>query len=180
MSEKLSRSEIKRQFKQIEGAAKELADLGDADLSKLSCSEMVKEEILLCRSTKGGARKRQVKYIAKLLQREDLDEILQFLKDRRGSKIKENRFHHEIERLRDGIINEALETYDECRKNHEEWEMDWESESIAHVVQLYPFIDELDIRRCAYNYARSRNRTHYRELFRLLKAASEKQKMNEF
>ena len=36
-------------------------------------------------------------------------------------------------------------------------------------------IDEKDLRRCAYQYVRTRNKTYYRELFRMIKAAIESQ-----
>ncbi|PID72990.1 MAG: hypothetical protein CR992_00465, partial [Desulfobacterales bacterium] len=58
MTGKISKSEMKRRFKQVEEAAAELALLSDNDLKKLPASDLVKEEIVACRSVKAGARKR--------------------------------------------------------------------------------------------------------------------------
>jgi len=179
MTERISRSEQKRQFKRVESIARELSDLSSADLKRLPASEPLKEEITLCWKTKSGARKRQIKYIAKMLQSEPLDEILQFLQQKKGSKLEENRRQHEAERLRDTIINDALSAYDECRKYREEWDLNWESSAISSTVQHYPEIDENELRRSAYQYARSRSKTHYRELFRILKAAGEKVRLQD-
>jgi ribosome-associated protein len=44
-------------------------------------------------------------------------------------------------------------------------------------VELYPDIDEREVRVTAHNYARSRNKAHYRELFRIIRGAAEKQRL---
>ena len=179
MEERISRSEQKRQFRQTESAARELSELSDLDLKRLPAGDGLKDEIILCRKTKAGAKKRQIKYIAKMLQREDLGGILLFLQERKGSRLEENRFQHEAERLRDSIVDDALSAYDQCRKHQEQWELSWHSEAIGHVVSRFPDIDENELRRSAHQYARSRSKTHYRELFRIIKAAAEKNRVAE-
>ncbi len=178
MEERISRSEQKRQFKQLESAAKELSELSDLDLRRLPGSDEVKDEIVLCRKTKAGAKKRQIKYIAKILKNEDLVEILRFLQEKKGSKLRENQFQHEAERLRDSIVDDALLAYDDCRKFQEKWELDWQSNAIDYVVTRFPDIDENELRRSAHQYARNRSKTHYRELFRIIKAAGEKNRLS--
>ena len=177
MTEKISRSEQKRQHKQVEDAAKEISELGVQEIKRLPGSDELKDEILALRKTKGGARKRQIKYIAKVLKSEPHEEILQFLKQEKGSKIEENRFQHDVEKLRDSIINDALESYDECRQYREPWEIDYDSSAIEAVVNEFPAIDEQELRRSAHQYARNRNKVHYRELFRLIKAAADKKRL---
>lgn len=179
MSERISRSEQKRQHKQIEDAARELAALSPHELKRLPGSDELKSEIAALRTTKGGARKRQIKYIAKIMKREPHDEILQFLQQEKGSRIEENRFSHEIEKLRDNVITEALEAYDESRRCQEPWDINYESRMIRQVVETYPLIDELEVRRSAHQYARTRNKVHYRELYRLIKAAAEKKRLSD-
>ena len=49
MTERISKSEMKRRFKQEEEAALELALLSDKDLKKLEVSQELKDEIILCR-----------------------------------------------------------------------------------------------------------------------------------
>ena len=55
-------------------------------------------------------------------------------------------------------------------------EMDWPSDLLEGIVAEYSHIDELELRRSAYQYARTRNKSHSRELFRILRAAAEKQR----
>ena len=174
--EKVSRSEQKRRFKLIEAAAKELSVLGDSELTKLPGSDRLNYEIVAVRKTKGGARKRQIKYVAKILQEEPVDEILSFLQQIRGSKLEENRFHRTAEKMRDAIIDDALQEYENCIQGSRQMEIDWHSEVIRKTMDALPELDEHEVRRSAYQYARNRNKTYYRELFRLLKAAADKKR----
>ena len=177
MTEKISRSEQKRLHKQIEDAAKELVALGSQEVQRLPCSSEMKKEIAATAAMKGGARKRQIKYVAKLIKQENPEEILRHLQEEKGSKLEQNRFQHLIERIRDTIVNEALELYEESRRFGEEWEPGYESSEIEQTVARFPEIDEMDLRRAAYQYAKNRNKVYYRELFRLLKAAAEKRSL---
>lgn len=175
--EQFSKSELKRQHKQIESAAREIVRLNDNELKRLNLGAAVIEAVGLCRQLKGGALKRQIKYLTKLLKQEALDEILRLLALQKGSKLQANKLHHQAERWRDAIINEALDAREESIRSGAAMEMDWPSEAIAEAVACYPDIDEAELRRSAHQYARSRNRVHSRELFRLLKAAAEKQRL---
>ena len=174
--ERLSKSELKRQHKQVEAAAKEITALNDAELTQLQLDPELIEEARLCRTLKGGALKRQVKYVAKLLKQADLDNLLSQLAQMKGSRLAENKAHHKAERLRDAIINEALDFRNECLQEGVTMEMEWPSETLALVVEDFDDIDELELRRSAYQYAKTRNRVHSRELFRVLRAAAEKQR----
>jgi ribosome-associated protein len=178
MVEKISRSEQKRLFKQVEALAAELAELSDNDLKKFPGNEEVKAEIIECRGLKAGARKRQIKYLAKVLRQYSLDEIYSYLKDRKGSSLQENQVFHQSERWRDVIINDAMEVFDQCRRERAEFEPDFHSENISSLTLECPDIDEKDLRRCTYQYVRTRNKTYYRELFRIVKAAIEGQSRN--
>lgn len=176
MTERLSKSEMKRRFKQEEEAASELALLSDKHLKKLDVSQELKEEIVLCRNVKGGSRKRQVKYLAKLMRDENVSDILDFLAARKGSKLKENKLHHEAERLRDAVITEAIEEQQLCLKNRIPWEPDWEGYEIDALVARYP-IDSGDLRRTIHQYVKTRFHNHYKEVFRIVKAALEKDQL---
>lgn len=171
MTEIISRSEQKRRLKRIEDTAAELAELTNKDLAKFPGSEEMKKEIVAIRELKGGSRKRQIKHLAKVMRQEEIDPIYDFLAERKGSHQKEDNILHEAERLRDTIINEALEDRDECRMRHDDWEPDWQSRILAGVVARYPGFDEDGARKSIYQYVKTRNRMHYRELFRIIKAA---------
>jgi ribosome-associated protein len=175
MVEKISRSEQKRLFKQVEELAAELAELSDNDLKKFPGNDEVKSEIVASRGLKAGARKRQIKYLAKVLRQYSLDEIYVYLKARKGSSLQENQLFHQAERWRDVIINDAMEVSDNCRRERAVFEPDFHSENVRNAVRELQDIDEKDLRRCTYQYVRTRNKTYYRELFRMIKAAIEGQ-----
>ncbi len=176
MAEKISRSEQKRLFKQVEKLAAELAELSDNDLKSFPCNEEIKEEIALCRACKAGARKRQVKYLAKLLRQQDtLKGMYEWMNRRKGSQLKQNQLVHQAERWRDVLINEAMELNDLCRAEQVPLEVDYPSEMIPQLQAELPSLDIRDVKRSAYQYVRSRNKSHYRELYRMIKAALELQ-----
>jgi len=175
MTDRLSKSEVKRQFKRIEEAAKELAEFSDKDIDKLPGSTFFHEEIKTTRGLKSGARKRQIKYLAKIMREEPLEDILKHLAAEKGSKIKNDQLLHEAERLRDAIINEAIEDQQECLQEGYPWEPDWESDLIPDVVEKYSTLQENEVKKTTYNYVKSRHISHYRELFRMLRSAIEYQ-----
>ena len=174
MTERISKSARKRRFKDEENAARELSELSDGDLKHLPAGKGVKDEIVRCRGLKSGARKRQIKYLAKVMREDSVDNILEFLAERKGSKVKENALHREAERVRDVLINEAIAQQQYCLQLGEEWEPDWSGEELEAVVNRYS-LDEGDLRRSVYQYVRTRFNNHYRETFRIIKAALEKE-----
>ncbi len=179
MNEKISRSELKRQHKRIEKIAQELAGLGDQELNRMPGSDEIKCQIRASRKNKGGDRKRQIKYIAKILKQEPVAEILNFLSREKGSKLEKDHFLRDVEQWRDRIITEALAACGMARSFQEPWEIDYASSSINEMLEQLPEINEQDIRQAVYQYVRSRNRKYYRELFRIIMAAAEKQKLKE-
>jgi ribosome-associated protein len=176
MSERISKSEKKRQFKREEEAATELAMLSDNDLKKLPVGDELKKEIIKCRGVKAGARNRQIKYLAKVMREESVSEIFEFLEEKKGSKLKQNKLHHEAERVRDSVINEAIEYQQYCLRNNLRWEPDWPGRDLDAVLERYD-LDEGDFRRTIHQYVRTRIQNQYREIFRIVKAAIEKEEM---
>lgn len=179
MTEIISRSEVKRRLKRIEDTAAELAELTNSDLKAFPGNDEMKKEVLVIRDLKGGARKRQIKHLAKLMRQaeEPLDAIYDFLEQRKGSQQKASQLLHEAEHLRDAIINEAIADYDDCRQQHRDWEPDWDSPVIETALRQYPSLDQDAARKAAYQYVRSRNRAHYKELFRITRAALEQEEI---
>lgn len=176
MTEYISRSAQKRRFKDEEAVAEELSQLTDKDIKLLPASQLVKDEIIRCRQLKGGARKRQVKYLAKVMREDPTDEILQFLTNRKGSQAHVTKLQREVERLRDVLINEAIEEQQVALQNRQPWEPDWQGPEIEAVGRQYP-LDEGDLRRTVHQYVKTRVHTYYREVFRILKAAIEKEEL---
>lgn len=177
--ERLSKSELKRQHKQIEAVAREVTALNDNEIARLGLGDEIADEVKLCRGLKGSALKRQLKYVAKLLKQEQIDDVLRQLALHKGSKLEKTQLHHQAERFRDTIINEALEARDQCLQQGVPLEMDWPSETIDSAVQLYPEVEELELRRSAYQYVKTRNKVHSRELFRILRSAADKSRISQ-
>jgi ribosome-associated protein len=177
MTEKISKSAQKRRFKDEESAAAELALLSDKDLKKLPIGQAVKDEIINCRGQKGGALKRQIKYLAKVMRDDSVDEIFDFLADRKGSRLKDNKLQREVERLRDVIINEAMEDQQSCLQAGIIWEPNWQGEEINSFVHRYP-VDGADLRKTVYQYVKTRIHNYNKEVFRIVKAAVEKEEMH--
>lgn len=177
MDENISRSEQKRRYKRIEEMARELVELSNSHLKSFPGSDEIKEEIVAVRGLKAGARKRQIKYLAKLLRKSPVDEIYDFLSTLKGSKLKEKTLFHEAERLRDALINEALEDYQYCQSNHLEWEPNRASDVLDQISSQYSSLDVPVVQKLVYQYVKTRNKVHYRELFRMTMAAIEQEEI---
>ncbi|MDA8163674.1 MAG: DUF615 domain-containing protein [Desulfobacteraceae bacterium] len=172
----ISKSERKRQAGQIEELAMELVELAPAELAALPADHELKQEIRDAGGLKAGARKRQIKHIAKELRRVDTGPFLAFLAQRKGSKLQENREHQELEQVRDAIIAEAIDAQRE--KETEGFplrEQDWESATLAEAAERWPDLDQGAVHQAATRFAMSRKPAYKRDIFRHLKAAKERQ-----
>ena len=105
MDSQLSRSEKKRRAKSIEQLVNELASLTDNEIISLPCEQGIQEEIRSAKNLKGGAKKRQLKYATKLLRDKPVEELYDFLAQKKGSLLKKNREFHELENFRNLLIN---------------------------------------------------------------------------
>lgn len=172
MSYLISRSEKKRQAKQIESLAMELAALSAQQIKKLPCDDFLKQELIAAHSVKAGARKRQIKYITKQIREIDPEPLRNFLEERKGSQLKKNAEFHELERLRDDIISDVLAAADEAFHEDTTLGPDWPSPALEMALSLFPGLDEMAIRKSALRFSRSRKITYTREIFRALQAAA--------
>ncbi len=173
MAELISRSEKKRIYKQVEELAREVATLSDKDLKTFPGGPVIHEEILAVRGLRAGSKKRQIKYLAKLMRQGPLEEMYLFVTKRKGSSLHDKKQFHTAERLRDTLINEAMEIRQLCRTQHIPFEPDWESDFIEEILTEYPGVEEGELRRVIHQYIVTHNKLHYRELFRMMKAAVE-------
>ena len=180
MDLQLSKSERKRRAKGIEQLVNELATLPDREILTLPCDQEIQEEIRSAKNLKGGAKKRQLKYATKLLRDSSVDELYDFLAQKKGSLLKKNREFHDLEHLRDILINEAVQQYEDMMHNNgyisenEPFDFFRESEALKAIAGHFPDIDQALLKNTALQFARTRNRKFSRELFRILKAAHEK------
>ena len=178
MDHTTSRTEKKRQAKEIEALSTELAELPPADLAKLPCDDFLRGEIKLVRKLKAGSRKRQIKYIAKELRQQPVDEILQFLEERRGSRLKLAIAHKELERLRNDIIGAAIDQYNDRQDHDSYFVMDRDATPLKRAIDMFPTLKLEALAKAAENFAVTRKMSLSREIFRTLKAAAEKQKFS--
>jgi ribosome-associated protein len=168
----LSRSEQKRRVKQLEELTEELAVLPPALLDQLPAPEEVR---MLLKETadlgRDGARKRQIKHITKLLREESSDALYQFLAKRNGTALLKKKQQHELEHLRDALIEEAIAARRSAKEQQEELTENWPSEVAKEIAATLPAADQKELARLAFFFAVSRNPRHSRELFRMLQAA---------
>ncbi len=173
MSYYISRSEKKRQAKQIESLTVELLKLSAQEIKKLPCDDLIKEDIRDAKSLKAGARKRMIKYITKQIRETDPEPLLNFLEERKGSKLKRDAVFHELERLRDDIITDVLAAVEDAFHEDEPLGDDWPSPGVDKAMDFFPHLDETGVRKAAKRFSRTRKTTYTREIYRTLKAAAD-------
>ena len=164
-------------MKQLEKLVAELSILPAAVLDQLPCADEICTMLKDAAAMKGGARNRHVKYITKMLKDEPVDELYSFLSEKQGKQLEEKKAFHEVEYLRDALLNEAIEQHRVATSENEELEENWQSTTVETIRHEYPGVDTLLLTRLAWLYARTRNRKHSRELFRILRSAHEQERI---
>ncbi len=173
MTIKLSRSEQKRRIKEVEQLVRELVELPEPVLKKLPGGKEIRLMFIETQGLKGGARKRQIKYITKMLKNEPLAELYDYLSNQKGGKLKQKKQFHALEYFRDSLLNEAIARRKELAGDQEELTEHWDSSTINEILVELPLVDVSALQRLSAIYARTRQTRHSREIFRLLRAAGE-------
>lgn len=99
-----SKSQIKREFHELHALGKQLVDLPGKQLQKMPLSESLREAVLEAKTFSRGALQRQLRYIAGLLPREDIDAIRLALDKLLQPGRDQARAFHRIEQWRDKLI----------------------------------------------------------------------------
>ncbi|MEW6647722.1 MAG: ribosome biogenesis factor YjgA [Pseudomonadota bacterium] len=103
-----SKSQLKRDAHELVDLGAALVELAAAQLAEIPLSE---EVLAAVRETRGitahGARKRQLKYLGKLLRQEDDAPIREALERLQGRHALTVAHHHQCERWRDRLIAEG-------------------------------------------------------------------------
>lgn len=150
-----SKTQKKREAKTIEKLAQELILLSSSLLDEAPCDKEILNEIKKSQEIKQfGARRRQIKYLAKLLRETDTETLLDFMEKVKKSNLKQNVIFHKLEKLRDRIINE-----------------DEEDEALQEAKNKFPDLDIELVKNLARKYRLTRNQRFFREIFRQLKIA---------
>ena len=106
IQEMTSRSQAKRELKAINDIGERLAGLSDGELERLDLPGNLLEAIRQWRNTppRSNARKRQLKYVGKLLRDVDLTPALAYLGELDAAKQQSNDALHQLEAWRDGLL----------------------------------------------------------------------------
>lgn len=169
----ISRSEKKRQAARIEKLAGELAALSPNEIKALPAPDELRAALRAARAMKGGALRRQIKFLAGELREMDYAPLADFLAARKGSHLRQREDFHELETLRQGIISDVLQAIDEARSRDAAPPSEWPSPALDEAGRRFPALDRHAIRTAAERYARTRKIIHSREIFRQLKAGQE-------
>ena len=169
----ISRSEKKRQMQQLEQLASALVALPRQLQEQLPCPEELIQGLRSAAVMKGGARKRHIKYLTKLLHAAGPhDELYRFIGRHRGMALVAQRAQRQLEKYRNALIEEAL---DRAGEEEADWGELWESRIVQALKPELPQVDDKALLRLAYRFAQTRNPRYSREIFRTLKAALEQQ-----
>ncbi len=174
----ISRSEQKRRVQQLEQLAAALVALPAQQHVQLPGPPELSAEVHQAAAMKGGARKRQLKYLAKLLRTmENRDELYHFIDRYQGKALSARREQRQLEQYRNALIAEALEyVSSHGDSEQDEW---WESPTLQEVQQSIPGVEGRALLRLARRFAQTRDVRHSREIFRTLKSALEREKRNQ-
>lgn len=156
----LSRSAVKRRAQQVEETAHRLLECSAAELRSLDWPDDLRQELLLAGRTRAhGARKRQIKHLAALLRRDEISlaRAEAVVAAKNGHHQEQVKDFQQLEMLRDGLCDAARA-----------------SQALQDVRGAFPDCDAEKLSALAQMYRNTGDRKHYREIFRLLRAAAEK------
>jgi ribosome-associated protein len=152
----ISKSQVKRDMHALTEMGVQLVDLPDGQLKKLPLDDRLLDAIRECQATpKHGARKRQLKFIGKLLRHADGDAIRDALEALEAPKREAIAEFHAVERWRDRLLNEG-------------------DAALAELLADYPDADRQQLRQLVRNARNSKQseeriKRHSREIFKVLR-----------
>ena len=155
--ERPSKSQRKREMSELLSTVKELELLSLKELEASVDQELKQKIIELQRINKGSAKKRQRQHIVKFLFKQDKSFVSENLDKFNTSKMTKNQKFHEIETLRERLLIK-------------------QENAFASVKDSYPDIDMKKLKslvNLAQQENKDGNRTHYRELFKVLMRAQD-------
>jgi ribosome-associated protein len=109
-----SKSELKRQSRDLQDLGEELVALPAAELAGMELPDELREAVVAARGiTSHGARVRQRLYIGKLLRRTDVEPVRQALAHRSDVDRARIRQEHELERWRERLLADEAAAWTE-------------------------------------------------------------------
>lgn len=151
-----SKSEQKREIQEITKIGERLLSVPEVTLKQYPLSDSSLKAILEGKRINSPVgRNRQIKYIGKLLRKEDIDAIKQKLLLLDQEKIVANRQHHQLEHWRDRLVGEG-------------------DQALAELLQQEPKLDRQHLRQLIRNAQNEQKRNKppksQRLIFQYLKA----------
>ncbi|MDQ6975210.1 MAG: ribosome biogenesis factor YjgA [Mariprofundaceae bacterium] len=105
--ERLNKSQQKRDILVLTAATKYLAELDKATLLVMKLPDDLYAALVAVQGMKNQARKRQFKFIVKLLRQNDPDVWVQMLAEVERKKTSNTQYFHRLERWRDSLLAEG-------------------------------------------------------------------------
>jgi len=102
--EQKSKSQIKRELQALRDLGKDLIELPEAHLRKLSLSDRVHDAVIAAKGFKREALRRQIQHIGVLLRDEDAEVICRELEGLAKPHREEVQAFHQVEQWRDALI----------------------------------------------------------------------------
>ena len=148
----------KRELAEVQSLVMEIIRLGEGERDKLNLDAKFLEGVALAAKMKpSSGRNRQIKYLVKLLQKQDLAQVRQWFDNRDSRQAEENRRFHVLEQWRDRLVEEG-------------------DAALGEFLQQYPHTDRQQIRSLIRSASREKTTGKPagagRKLFRLLREIS--------
>ena len=116
-----SRSELKRQAQDRQALVVRVLELSPKEWEKLGFPESERKSLLEGKKIKAsGARNRQVKYLARILDDDALEAAAAFMENRHSQQLEANRLFHALEVWRDRLIAEGSDAMGPLLEKHPE------------------------------------------------------------
>ncbi|WP_456447262.1 ribosome biogenesis factor YjgA [Thiolapillus sp.] len=103
-----NKTQLKKELADLQALVMEIMKLGDGDRNKLHLDSQFLDGVALAAKMKPSTgRNRQIKYLVKLLQKQDLEYVRQWFDTRNSKHAEENRRFHVLEQWRDRLVEEG-------------------------------------------------------------------------
>ncbi|WP_456381132.1 ribosome biogenesis factor YjgA [Thiolapillus sp.] len=110
-----NKTQLKRELARLQKLVVEIINLGEGERAKLGLDEKFVAGVQRASAMKASSgRNREIKYLTKLLQKQDLEHIFNWFDARNSKHSEENRHFHALEKWRDRLVSRgdaALEQY---------------------------------------------------------------------
>jgi ribosome-associated protein len=156
--ERPSKSQLKREMEELQALGKRLVEINDAQLASVELPERLRDAVVDARRTRSReGRRRQLQYIGKLMRSIDPAPIRARFDAWDGQSTAATAAHHHAERWRERLLDDET--------------------TLTEFARECPAADLQQLRACVRAAHRDRlagrASRHYRDLFRLVRAALE-------